>query len=113
MPASIVDSPGEVTISHSVPSTSWQGHFYAAGATSLPDECPPAIDPGDALCDHFDLNIDLDLNFWLTHVGSVVITIQWASSDNDFDLYVYRQTDRAHAGSSASGGTTSEQVALQ
>ena len=113
MPAARAADPGTGTISTSAPSTSWQGHLYAAGATSLPDECPPAIDPVDALCDHFDLNIDLDPAFWLTHVGSVVITIQWASSDNDFDLYVYRQSDGAQVGSSASGGTTSEQVALQ
>src|SRR3989475_8474076 len=113
MPAARAANPEAGTISTSVPSTSWQGHLYAAGATSLPDECPPAIDPVDALCDHFDLNIDLDPNFWLTHVGSVVITIQWASSGNDFDLYVYRQSDGAEVGSSASGGTTSEQVALQ
>jgi len=98
MPAARAANPEAGTISTSVPSTSWQGHLYAAGATSLPDECPPAIDPVDALCDHFDLNIDLDPNFWLTHVGSVVITIQWASSDNDFDLYVYRQSDGAAGG---------------
>src|SRR5437660_11926958 len=51
--------------------------------------------------------------FSQTSAGSSSITIQWASSDNDFDLYIYRQSDGQQVGSSASGGTTSEQVALQ
>jgi len=106
-------SPSSGTVTDTATSTSWTGQFYAASSVALPEQCPPSIDPLNLLCDHFYLNINLPSTFWDTHVGSVVITIQWASSDNDFDLYIYRQSDGQQVGSSASGGTTSEQVSLQ
>src|SRR3989475_9382789 len=112
-PAARAATPPTATITDTQPSTSWQGQFYAFGANADPAQCPPAIDTMNLLCDHFYLNINLSPTFWLTHTGSVTITIQWASSSNDFDLYIYRQSDGQQVGSSASGGTTSEQVALQ
>src|SRR5256885_11579622 len=112
LPARAATPPG-ATITDTQPSTSWQGQFYAFGVSADPAQCPPAVDTMNLLCDHFYLNINLSPTFWQTHTGSVTITIQWASSDNDFDLYIYRQSDGRQVGSSASGGTTSEQVALQ
>src|SRR3989442_4161900 len=112
LPARAATPPG-ATISGTQPSTSWQCQFYAFGVSAAPAQCPPAVDTMNLLCDHFYLNINLSPTFWQTHTGSVTITIQWASSDNDFDLYIYRQSDGQQVGSSASGGTTSEQVALQ
>jgi len=67
-------------------------------------------------CDHFFLNIDLASTFWQTNTGTVTVTINWPSSttSNDFDLYVYRQSDGAQVGSStAGGGEIQEQVVLQ
>ncbi len=106
-------TPSGGTITDTQPSTSWQGHFYPLAFTADPAQCPGTIDTADLVCDHFYLNINLPSTFWQTHTGSVAITIQWASSDNDFDLYIFRQSDGQQVGSSASGGTTSEQVALQ
>src|SRR2546429_2337885 len=106
-------TPSGGTITDTQPSTSWQGHFYPLAFTADPAQCPGTIDTADLVCDHFYLNINLPSTFWQTHTGSVAIPIQWASSDNDFDLYIYRQSDGQQVGSSASGGTTSEQVALQ
>jgi len=112
LPARAATPPG-ATIADTQPSTSWQGQFYAFGVSADSAQCPPAIDTMNLLCDHFYLNINLSPTFWQTHTGSVTITIQWASSSNDFDLYIYRQSDGQQVGFSASGGTTSEQVALQ
>ena len=112
LPARAATPPG-ATITDTQPSTSWQGQFYAFGVSADPAQCPPAVDTMNLLCDHFYLNINLSPTFWQTHTGSVTITIQWASSSNDFDLYIYRQSDGQQVGFSASGGTTSEQVALQ
>src|SRR5438105_61974 len=109
-PARAATPPGG-TITDTQPSTSWQGHFYALAFTADPTLCPGTIDTADLVCDHFYLTINLSPTFWQTHTGSVAITIQWPSNSNDFDLYIYR--DQQQVGSSASGGTTSEQVALQ
>ncbi len=106
-------TPSSGSISDTSPSLTWQGAFYAFGANADPAQCPPAIDTLNLLCDHFFLNINLPSTFWQTHTGSVVVTIQWASSSNDFDLYIYRQSDGQQVGHSAQGGTTSELVALQ
>src|SRR5207244_9609128 len=115
IPSGRAASPPSGTITDTSTGTSWTGQFYAASSVALPDQCPPSLDPLNLICDHFFLTLSLPggASFWQTHVGSVVITIQWGSSDNDFDLYIYRQSDGQQVASSASGGTTSEQVALQ
>src|SRR3989441_5266591 len=75
--------------------------------------CPPSIDMMNLLCDHFFLTINLPTDFWTSHTGTVTITINWASGSNDFDLYIYRQSDRQLVGSSTlGGGETQEQVVL-
>ena len=103
-------SPGEGTISDTSPNTTWAGQFYPVGGTTLPEECPPPT-PNE-VCDHFSLTIDLPPTFWDANTGQVTIRIEWPSSDNDFDLYVYGPDGGGLAGSSAAGGTTSEEVAL-
>ncbi len=112
-PAARAATPPSAMITDTQPSTSWQGQFYTLAFTADPAQCPGSVDTLNLVCDHFYLNINLPSTFWQTHTGSVAITIQWASSDNDFDLYIYRTSDQQQVGSSASGGTTSEQVALQ
>src|SRR5437667_2271663 len=112
-PVARAATPPSAPITDTQPSTSWQGQFYTLAFTADPAQCPGAVDTLNLLCDHFYLNINLPSTFWQTHTGSVAITIQWASNSNDFDLYIYRQSDGQQVGFSASGGTTSEQVALQ
>src|SRR5213594_1277728 len=112
-PTARAATPPGSTITDTQPSTSWQGHFYTLAFTADPAQGPGTVDTLDLVCDHFYLNINLPSTFWQTHTGSVAITIQWASNSNDFDLYIYRTSDQQQVGSSASGGTTSEQVALQ
>src|SRR5881409_101842 len=112
-PTARAATPPGSTITDTQPSTSWQGHFYTLAFTADPAQCPGTVDTLDLVCDHFYLNINLPSTFWQTHTGSVAITIQWPSNSNDFDLYIYRTSDQRQVGSSASGGTTSEQVALQ
>lgn len=104
-------TPSSGSISTASPSLQWQGALYVAAATPVPEACP-AVDPANAVCDHFFLNIDLASNFWDQNTGQVSIRIEWASDVNDFDLYVYRTSDGALVDQSAAGGTTSEEVAL-
>jgi hypothetical protein len=109
-------TPSSADLSTGTPSLTWTGEFYAFGANADPAQCPPAVDPFNLLCDHFFLNINLPSNFWQLNTGTVTITITWSASttQNDFDLYIYRQSDGAQVGSStAGGGETQEQVALQ
>ncbi|TMI16118.1 hypothetical protein E6H35_00740, partial [Candidatus Bathyarchaeota archaeon] len=112
-PVARAATPPGATITDTQPSTSWQGQFYTVAFTADPAQCPGTVDTLNLVCDHFYLNINLPNTFWQTHTGSVAITIQWPSNSNDFDLYIYRTSDQQQVGSSASGGTTSEQVALQ
>jgi hypothetical protein len=91
--------PGSGTINSGSPSTSWMGQFYAVASVADPAECPPPAP--DTVCDHFYLDV--------TELGGAQVTINWSSSDNDFDLYVYDSGGNQVA-SSASGGTTSEQA---
>src|SRR5438552_11496573 len=73
-------TPGGGTVSAANPSISWTGASYVAAETALPEQCPPA-DPGNLVCDHFALTIDIPSNFWTLHSGGVSIQITWASSD--------------------------------
>src|SRR5207245_4526949 len=106
-------TPSSGTLSETSQSVTWTGATYAAMANADPSTCPPSIDPLNALCDHFFLTINLAINFWTTHTGTVTITINWPSGSNDFDLYIYRQSDGQQVGSSTlGGGETQEQVVL-
>jgi len=106
-------TPSSGTISDTSQSVTWTGATYAAAANADPSTCPPNLDPLNLQCDHFFLNINLASDFWTTHTGTVTITINWPSGSNDFDLYIYRQSDGQVVGSStAGGGETQEQVVL-
>jgi hypothetical protein len=94
-------APAAGTINSTTPTATWTGQFYTAATVAVPDECPPTADPANASCDHYYLTVD--------EAGGAEITINWSSSDNDFDLFVYDSSGNQVA-SSASGGTTSEQV---
>jgi hypothetical protein len=105
-------SPSSGTLSESNPSVSWDGAFYTAAVNADPSTCP-SIDPSNTFCDHFYFNINLANDFWTTHTGTVTITINWLNGANDFDLYIYRQSDGHVVGSSTLGnGETQEQVVL-
>ena len=106
-------SPSSDTVSTTTPTVTWQGASYPAGANVDPSTCPPSADMGNHFCDHFILNINLPPDFWTFHTGTVTITINWASGLNDFDLYIFRQSDGQLVGSSTlGGGETQEQVVL-
>src|SRR6266550_7090132 len=104
-------TPPAGTIGPTTVSTSWSGGPYAV-PTPVPDVCPPAADPGNVRCDHFQLTVNVASSYWATHTGGADIQITWGSSDDDFDLYVYDNTGNL-VGQSASGGTTSERFLLQ
>ncbi|HUS11719.1 MAG TPA: hypothetical protein VMZ30_14730, partial [Pyrinomonadaceae bacterium] len=89
-------------------SFSWQGMFYAAASTAVPEACA-SPDPGNLSCDHFSLTVNVPASYWATNHGGADIQITWASADNDFDLYIYDNTGQL-VGQSASSGTTSERA---
>src|SRR2546422_7084085 len=65
-------TPGSGTIRATSPTTAWTGQSYVVGTVAVPEECPPpAEDPGNLVCDHFLLKIDLDPNFWALNTGQV------------------------------------------
>ena len=104
-------TPSGGAISSTAKSVSWQGHFYAASTVADPTQCPPvSLDPA-AVCDHFALTVNVDPSYWATHIGGAEVTITWASSDNDFDLYIYDQNGNLVA-ASAAGGTTFERTVV-
>jgi hypothetical protein len=107
-------TPSTGTISTTSPSLTWTGQFFAAGFNADPSQCPPNLDPQNIQCDHFYLTLNIAPDFWSTHSGFVLVTITWSSGSNDFDLFVYRQSDGQLVGSSTlGGGETEEQVMLQ
>lgn len=95
------------------PFTTWAGQFYAAGIVPDPTLCPsgtgPLGDPGNVICDHYRLTV--------AGGGPVQVRIDWATPDNDFDLYVFQcpsvptaACDVAQVAASAEAGTTFESV---
>jgi hypothetical protein len=110
-------TPAQGSISPAVPSTAWDGKFYAATVVPDPNACTAgATDPIDLICDHFRLNV----NSPFAGQRDVTVTITWADAINDFDLYVFTCPAVDAAGkctmpgdlvaSSAQAGTTSESV---
>lgn len=110
-PRSQAATPSLGTIGPATPSFTWQGMFYAAQSTPVPEACADP-DPLNATCDHFSLTVDVAPSYWTMNTGGADISISWGSPDNDFDLYVYNNSGTL-VGSSASGGTTSERVFVQ
>lgn len=80
---------------------SWTGGPYT-GATADPSVCTAAT------CDTYALAVNVPATFYAANpTYSIHVGITWASSTNDFDLYVYDATG-ALVASSAQGGTTAE-----
>ena len=63
---------------------SWTGGPYVV-PQPVPDGCPPP----SPLCDHFSLTVNVPASYWDSNTGGADILIEWASADDDFDLYVY------------------------
>src|SRR5262249_3630908 len=77
-----------------------------------PTACPPSsVDFGNTVCDHFFLNVAVDPSFWIGKTGGVTVTVIWADSSNDFDLFVY-DVQGNEVTSSTQGGTTSEKAII-
>jgi hypothetical protein len=87
----------------SSPSVAWGGQFYAVPVID-PTLClAAALDPLNATCDHFSLDV--------TAAGTEQVAISWADPANDFDLQVYDSAGTLVAESNGDG-TTSETVAF-
>jgi hypothetical protein len=100
-------------------SVTWSGGPYTM-ATPTRDACVAAA----VNCDRFKLVVNVPATYWDwsatngSHEGGVTIEINWASTANDFDMFVYEWSDTnvrnrgKLVGQSASGGTRSEKVHL-
>ncbi|MGH3134091.1 MAG: PPC domain-containing protein, partial [Gaiellaceae bacterium] len=104
-------TPSSGTIDPTTTSASWQGQHYTAGA-NVANACPSsASDPANLVCDHFKLTVGVNSAYWNDKVGGALITITWASADNDFDLFVFDSQGNL-VDDSAQGSTTFEQVMI-
>ena len=104
---------GSVGPAPAPPFTTWAGQLYTAAVVPDPTLCPsgtgPLGDPTNVICDHYRLTA--------TGSGPVQVRVDWASTDNDFDLYVWQcpsnptaACDVAQVAASADAGTTFESV---
>ncbi len=98
--------PSEGTVSLDQPMTGWNGQHYDVGQTKLADAC---LAPDDAICDHFELTVDIAPSHWETAKGGVQVNIAWEDETDDFDLWVWDE-EGALVDSSANAGTSSERV---
>lgn len=93
-------------------SATWQGNTYAVGGRADPAVCDPHVNdpsPPDLICDHFFFTVAVDAAYWTTHNGGAEVTITWANSSDDFDLYVFDK-DGNQVASSATGGGNVERA---
>ncbi|KRE41520.1 CARDB domain-containing protein [Knoellia sp. Soil729] len=101
-------TPGTTTLgppaSGDKSTVTWTGGPYS-GAVLTPETCTSTT------CDTHSLKLDVPADYWGSHEGGVEIAIRWASSSDDYDLYVDDASGR-QIGSSAAGSTTSESVDL-
>lgn len=105
-------NPGDGTVGPGNETTAWDGKVYIGAATPDPTLCLSAeMDPENATCDHYALDVNVEPSYWDNRSGGVDVTVTWPDSTNDFDLYVY-DVDGALVASSAQGGTTSETAVL-
>lgn len=89
-------------------SVSWEGVFALTGRI---DPAIPCEEGQSVNCDQHALKIDIPKGYWKTHDGGVKIKVTWEDSTNDLDVYV-KDEDGTTVGSSASGGTESEEIDL-
>lgn len=104
--ATFASTPSSGTLNDSATSLTWSGGPYTA-VTVDPVLCIDA----SVNCDTFALNFGVPADYWDAHEGNVTVAINWASSSDDFDLYI-QDASGAEVGRSAAGGTTSEKVDL-
>jgi hypothetical protein len=97
-------SPPSGSIGPSDPSDGWAGKHFALGSVPLPGLC------NRETCDYFDLTVSVPSGYWDSHTGHASISISWASSSDNFDLYVYKGGKLQM--SSAQPLSTSESVSL-
>ena len=98
--------PGEGTVTTDKPMLAWQGEHYDLGQSKLADAC---LAPGDDVCDHFQLTVDVDPSHWDDTDGGVEVKISWEDEADDFDLWIWDEEGEL-VGESANGGTSSERV---
>lgn len=84
----------------------WTGGPYTA-LTPDPATCVNST----VNCDSYNFTVNYPANYWDSHDGGLDVQINWASSTDDFDMYIYDSKSKL-IGQSASGGTNSEKVAL-
>ena len=68
--------------------TGWKGHDYAVGQTRSSALCNA---DDDAVCDTFELDVDVDPSHWDSNRGGVEVKIVWPDEADDFDLFVYNE----------------------
>ncbi|HVK23894.1 MAG TPA: TIM-barrel domain-containing protein [Actinokineospora sp.] len=102
-------TPGSGTLSFANATVGWQSPVYASGTFGGPSSCP-ASDTTNAVCDHFDLTVDVPASHWDdTPEGGVPVSIRWERPTEDFDLYIYDASGKEVA---QSAGTADPEVAL-
>lgn len=108
--ATLASTPASGTLSppagNGGTSVSWSGGPYTV-ATPDPALCVDAR----LNCDTFALTLNIPANYWDTHEGNVSVSIAWANSSDDFDLYIADRAGR-EVGRSASGGSNGETANL-
>ncbi len=82
----------------------WTGGPYT-GAVLAPESCTATT------CDTHRVDLEIPADHWASNEGGVEVAIRWASSSDDYDLYVDDASGQ-QIGSSAAGNTTSESVDL-
>ena len=104
--ATSASTPSSGTLTDASPTVTWSGGPYTV-ATPETVLCVDA----SVNCDTFALSFGVPADYWDSHEGGVTVAINWASSADDFDLYI-QDASGAKVGWSAAGGTTSERVNL-
>ncbi|WP_260148902.1 hypothetical protein [Streptomyces sp. PanSC9] len=72
-------------------SVDWRSPVYAKGTGGGTESCPDAAaDPGNKVCDRFDLTVSVPDGYWDDNPeGGVPLSVRWDRPSADFDLYVY------------------------
>lgn len=98
-PASVAATPSEGTVSLEQRVVAWDGQHYAAGSAVFPG-ATCAVPVGSAVCDRFELTVDVDSVHWDANRGGVEISISWPDPSDDFDLHVFKQDSGERVGQS-------------
>ena len=97
---------GTLSLDASQRNVGWQGQQYTLGQTKSDALCAA---PANEVCDHYELNVDIDPAHWETNTGGVEVMISWPDEADDFDLFVY-DSEGNLVDSAENGGTSSERV---